>query len=338
MTRLILGVDGGQTSTAALLAMSDGTILGTGIGGPANHIHEPGGMERMERSLRDAVTSAFVAAGITPFRVDSACFGMTGGAELVPAVVAKFLDAGTLIAVHDVVTALAGASIATPGIVVIAGTGAIAYGVDADGNEAKADGWGYLMGDEGSAYAVGLAVLRAVGRAADGRGESTLLRELVPRFWHKPDLAAVRAALYSDQMTRAEIAGLAWLASCAAESGDAAAQDILAEAGRSLARTAEAVAVRLKAGAARLSVYPTGGVFRAGKWVLEPFEQELKQRLPQIKIRPPAFAQVVGSLLLAQQQAGGAIDTLFLEQLRATLPPALLNKSALLDCAEISSE
>lgn len=338
MTRLILGVDGGQTSTAALLATSDGMILGTGTGGPANHIHELGGMERMERSLRDAVTSAFVAAGITPFKVESACFGMTGGAEFVPAVAGKFLNAGSLIAVHDVVTALAGASTATPGIVVIAGTGAIAYGIDAGGNEAKADGWGYLMGDEGSAYAIGLAVLRAAGRAADGRGQATLLAELVPRFWRKSGLAEVRTALYSDQMTRTEIAGLSWLASCAAEKGDTAAQAILEEAGHNLARTAEAVAVRLNADGARLSVYPTGGVFRAGKWVLEPFERELKQRLPQIEIKPPAFAQVVGSLLLAQRQAGEAIDTLSLERLRATLPPTLQNKSPLMDCADFSSE
>src|SRR5262245_41653301 len=54
MSGLILGVDGGQTSTVALLATRAGAILGMGYGGPANHIHEAGGMERMQRSLRDA--------------------------------------------------------------------------------------------------------------------------------------------------------------------------------------------------------------------------------------------------------------------------------------------
>jgi N-acetylglucosamine kinase-like BadF-type ATPase len=159
--RLILGVDGGQTSTAALLATSEGEIVGVGAGGEANHIHEPGGMERMERSLRDAVSGAFAHAGISPLAVESACFGMTGGAEHVPPVAAKFLAARTLTAYHDVVTALAGASLAQAGVVVIAGTGAIAYGRADDGREAKADGWGYLMGDAGSAYDIGFQALPA---------------------------------------------------------------------------------------------------------------------------------------------------------------------------------
>src|SRR3954470_1941330 len=96
MLGLILGVDGGQTSTVALLASRSGEILGTGYGGPANHIHEPGGMERMQRSLRDAVLSAFEQAEIKPVAVESACFGMTGGAQLVADVAPKFIDAGRL--------------------------------------------------------------------------------------------------------------------------------------------------------------------------------------------------------------------------------------------------
>src|SRR5215216_4376228 len=101
MTRLILGVDGGQTSTVALLATRAGEILATGQGGPANHIHESGGMERMHRSLRDAVLSALSQANIAPVAVESACFGMTGGAEFVPEVAPKFLAAQNLSAVHD---------------------------------------------------------------------------------------------------------------------------------------------------------------------------------------------------------------------------------------------
>src|SRR4051794_25062649 len=102
MKRLILGVDGGQTSTVALLATHAGQILAVGQGGPANHIHEPGGMERMQLSLRDAVLSAFSQANITHVAVESVCFGMTGGAEFVPQVAPKFISATRLSAVHDV--------------------------------------------------------------------------------------------------------------------------------------------------------------------------------------------------------------------------------------------
>ncbi len=338
MTELILGVDGGQTSTAALLAASDGTILGAGAGGPANHIHEAGGMERMERSLRDAVTAAFAQAGIAPVAVASACFGMTGGAEFVAGVAAKFLAAQRLSAYHDVVTALAGASVAEPGIVVIAGTGAIAYGRSADGREAKADGWGYLMGDEGSAYEIGLKALQAAAQAEDGRGEATLLREYVPRCWRKANLVDVRALLYSEAMTRAEIAGLAWVTACAADAGDVVARNILATAGQRLAKSAQAVIAAL--GERKPVVYPTGGVFRAERWVLAPFERRLKELTADAEIRRPAFAQVVGALLLAQRQAGKPIDEAFRARLRLTLPERLEkeNKSAerARDCADLS--
>ncbi|MEP6986669.1 MAG: BadF/BadG/BcrA/BcrD ATPase family protein, partial [Chloroflexota bacterium] len=294
MAGLILGVDGGQTSTVALLATRTGKILGTGYGGPANHIHEAGGMERMQRSLRDAVLGAFEQAGILEIAVESACFGMTGGAEFIKQVAPQFIRADRLSAYHDVVTALAGASVTSPGIVVIAGTGAIVYGRDQAGNEAKSDGWGYLMGDEGSAYDIGLQVLRAAAQARDKRGADTLLQTVVPRFWHKADLAGVRAVLYTDQMTRADIAGLAWVAFCAAESGDKVAQDILANAGQRLAKAANSVIDALKVVGQNPMVYVTGGVFRAGHWVLDPFESNLKHFSPNVEIKMPTFPQVIG--------------------------------------------
>ena len=338
MNGLILGVDGGQTSTVALLASRDGEVLGSGLGGPANHIHEPGGLERMQRSLRDAVVTAFEQAAISPVEVESACFGMTGAAELVPQVAPQFLDARRLTSYHDVVTALAGASLASCGVVVIAGTGAIAYGSSEDGREVKADGWGYLMGDEGSAYDIGLKVLRAVAQAEDGRGADTLLRPYLLRSWHKANLAEVRAALYSDEISRADIAGLSWIAYCAAENGDGIAREILANAGQSLAKTANAVIDLLKIDARNPVVYPTGGVFRAERWVLDPFIASLKRISPNVEVRTPAFPQVVGALLLAHKQAGGEIDEAFLTNLRQTLPANLQNKSAAPNCADLSTE
>jgi N-acetylglucosamine kinase-like BadF-type ATPase len=335
MSGLILGVDGGQTSTVAILAARSGKILGIGYGGPANHIHEAGGMERMQRSLRDAVLGAFEQAGISSIAVESACFGMTGGAELVKEVAPKFISVNILSAYHDVVTALAGASLASPGIVVIAGTGAIVYGRDEEGHEAKADGWGYLMGDEGSAYDIGLQVLRAAAQAKDKRGADTLLQTVVPRFWHKADLAGVRAALYTEQMTRADIAGLAWVAFCAAESGDKVAQDILANAGQQLAKAAYSVIEALDITRQNPMVYLTGGVFRAGHWVLDSFETSLKQFTSNIEIKMPAFPQVVGALLLAHQQTDAAIDESFLANLHQTLPSSLQNKSAAPNCDDL---
>lgn len=338
MRELFLGVDGGQTSTVALLATRAGEIVGVGNGGEANHVHEPGGMARMERSLRDATLGAFAAAGVSAADAASACYGMTGGAEYVPNVAPRFLQAGRLTAYHDVVTALAGASVAQPGIVVIAGTGAIAYGQRSNGQSARADGWGYLMGDEGSGYDIGVQALRAAAQSADGRGEKTLLEGYVPRFWQKADLREVHRALYSQQIGRAELAGLAWVVGCACEAGDSVAQGILARAGTSLARTAAAVVDVLALAGEQPAIYTTGGVFRAGAWVLAPFEAELKRSVPDARVSQPAFPQVVGALLLAYQQAGVALDDALLARLRETLPESLLDKGAARDCADLSAE
>jgi hypothetical protein len=100
-----------------------------------------------------------------------------------------------------------------------------------------------------------------------------------------------------------------------------------------LAKSAVAVVVAL--GMKNAVIYPTGGVFRAGAWVLDPFAAGLKASAPDAEIRTPAFPQVVGALLLAQRQAGYALDEAYLARLRATLPASLHDKAAARDCGEL---
>jgi N-acetylglucosamine kinase-like BadF-type ATPase len=309
---LLLAVDGGQSQTLALLATLEGRILGTGLSGPANHIHEPGGMERINRALREAIGGAFEQAGLPLERVHSACVGMTGGAEVVGEVVAAFLQCDTLTAVEDSVTALAGASLAQPGVVVIAGTGAVAFGQTVDGRQAKSGGWGHIMGDEGSAYDIGIQTLRAVTQAADGRCAATTLTVAVPAYLGAADLAEVRQQVYASIITRPQIAGLAAVVSQAANMGDDLARRLLAEAG-------------LETG---MSVYTTGGVFGAGEWIGVPFRAAVNGASPRAEVRAAAFAPVIGALLLARQQAGQPITQDTIDKIQATLPAVARSKSS----------
>jgi N-acetylglucosamine kinase-like BadF-type ATPase len=314
---LLLAVDGGQSQTLALLATLEGRILGTGLSGPANHIHEPGGMERINRALREAIGGAFEQAGLPLERVHSACFGMTGGAEVVGEVVAAFLQCDTLTAVEDSVTALAGASLAQPGVVVIAGTGAVAFGQTVDGRQAKSGGWGHIMGDEGSAYDIGIQTLRA-----------TTLTVAVPAYLGAADLAEVRQQVYASIITRPQIAGLAAVVSQAANMGDDLARRLLAEAGRSLAQQALAVLRRLGMLETGMSVYTTGGVFGAGEWIGVPFRAAVNGASPRAEVRAAAFAPVIGALLLARQQAGQPITQDTIDKIQATLPAVARSKSS----------
>lgn len=327
MADLILGVDGGQSSTIAVLVNTDGTVLGVGQGGPSNHIHEPGGIERMSRALREAVFSALQVADAEPIQISSACFGMTGGVEYVPEIAQAFLPVSRVVAYHDVHTALIGASRNNAGVIVISGTGAIAYGRTPDGRESRADGMGYLMGDEGSAYWIGLQALRAVARAQDGRGASTYLQEDLLLALNLPDFSHLHQALYSQTITRPAIATLARQVYCTAKAGDSIAQEILVQAGRCLAWSAATVLRRLES-TTPLNVYTSGGVFRAGGWVLDTFSKELHEVFSQQQIRPPAYPQVVGAILGAYQQAYNELPPLhFFAQLEKTMPVGLLDKS-----------
>ena len=124
---------------------------------------------------------------------------------------------------HDAVTALAGASVAQPGVIVIAGTGAVAYGRLDSGAEARSGGWGYLIGDEGSGYWIGIEAIRAACQASDGRGEPTTLIERIPEHLHVDDLRALHRKLYAQEIPRGAIASLAAVTADAAQDGDAVA-------------------------------------------------------------------------------------------------------------------
>ena len=324
---LILAIDGGQSTTLALLAAPDGTILGAGLGGPANHVHEPGGMERMRRTLRQVTEGAFAAAGLPFGPVHCACFGMTGNMDAAQEIAREFLVVDTLRVVHDSVTALAGASLAQAGVVVIAGTGAVAYGEDGQGASAMSSGWGYIMGDEGSAYDIGILALRAATSAADGRMPATSLGALIPAYFGVDSLEALHRLIYSQGVVpRPRIAGLAAMVSRAAADGDKPARAILVRAGADLATAAVAVLAQLGQVRMGMPIYPVGGVFRAGQWIMEPFQRALRGASPASEVREPAFAPVIGALLLALRDTGIEPDEAVIERIRATMPPAARSK------------
>lgn len=323
---IVIAVDGGQSSTLALAAALDGTILGVGWGGESNHVDEPGGVERLTRALQESIGGALRDAGCPAEMVRAACLGMTGVSALAGEITQDLLPAAQVMVHHDAITALAGASVGQPGVIVIAGTGAVAYGERADGRAAKSGGWGYLMGDEGSGYDLGVQALRAITQASDGRGPATRLAETIPQHFGLDDLRALHRAIYSQQITRPQIAGLAAVVAQAAGHGDAVAQDLLRSAGESLA--AAALAVMRQLDVPGMAVYTTGGVFRAGEWVLGSFRAAIHAQSPSSTTADAAFSPAVGALLLALKAAGTALDSAVLDRIRASAPASALSKQA----------
>lgn len=324
--KFVIAVDGGQSSTLALLAALDGTILASGRGGPSNHYHEPGGPQRLESALRDSTGEALKYAGQSAETIAQVCLGMSG-IHPQAAVIGQTLFPGANVQLlHDAVTALAGASIGKPGVIVIAGTGAVAYGRLASGAEARSSGWGYLVGDEGSGYWIGIEAIRAACQASDGRGAPTTLVERIPAHFQVDNLRTLHRKLYAQEISRSAVASLAAVTADAAQDGDLVAVQLLDRAGKELAEAALAVLAHLDQLDSGQPIYHTGGVFRAGALILNSFASLIASRSVHSSVHAAAFSPAVGSLLLALQAAGVELTASVIEQIQRTLPADALLK------------
>ncbi len=246
---LLLGVDGGGTKTTAVLATHHADTgphtIGRGVSGPSNP--RSSGWEIAKQNIADAVGAAFAAAGRTRERVAALCLGMAGaGHESVRDELYQWCAQQELAVrwsvVHDAQIILRAGTQQGTGIALISGTGSLAYGQTSDGRSARAGGWGYLLGDEGSGYAIGLSALRAIARATDGRGSDTRLAAslLAQLGLHSPwELIPL---LHEDREARHRIASLAPLVLAAAEDGDLVAQHIQDQAAQELSGMVAAVA------------------------------------------------------------------------------------------------
>ena len=246
--RFILGVDGGGSKTVALLADETGRVIGRGTGGSCAFQALP--EKDVRQSLRDAVNGAFAQAGIPVQPAAVLGLGISGvdrpGDHIK---VQRFLNEEHLaqenIVVNDGELLLWCGALRGWGIGVISGTGSIVIGRDPAGRFARAGGWGYRFGDEGSGFMIGTEALRAVARADDQRGPQTLLTRLVLEHWGLEKPCDLIPYVYQGNLPYAQVARLAPLVGSAAARGDAVAVEILEQAARDLIQTVAAVCRQL---------------------------------------------------------------------------------------------
>jgi N-acetylglucosamine kinase-like BadF-type ATPase len=302
--RLFLGVDGGQSSTTALIGDETGRVLGAGSGGPCNHVGKAEGAAKLKRALIESVGSACAAAGIefAAARFEAACFGMSGGPEDKADVIAEVLRIGTLVNTNDIVIGLSGATAGKPGIVVNAGTGSIAFGRDAAGRQARAGGWGYVFGDEGAGFDIARQALRAALRSEEGWGPPTALHGLLLEATGSRSANEALHRFYTDEWPRPRVARLARLVDSAAIDGDRAARDIMLAAAQQLAALAASVRQQLWSPGEVVTVAYIGGVFRS-LLLLERFRM-LVEMEDGNRCAPPIYGPAAGALLEAYRAVG----------------------------------
>jgi len=297
---LFLGVDGGQSSTTALVGDERGRVLGVGVAGPSNHVQGEGGREKLVRAVEGCLSEACRRAGLDAgcARFQAACLGFSGGPAGKEPILREILNAERLLVVTDALIALSGATAGEPGVVTIAGTGSIAFGRNAAGRTARAGGWGYVFGDEGGAFDIVRQALRAALRSEEGWGPATALHRALLDAAGAATANELLHSFYTTSFPRPRIASFATLVDEIAERGDPDAIGILRGAADQLSGITRAVRTQLFAPGDAIRAAYVGGVFRS-RILLTAFRAALG-----MDCAPPLYGPAAGALLEAYRAAG----------------------------------
>jgi len=314
--KLYIGIDGGQTSIKCAIGNEEGTVLAIGTGGPATHLIDSESRRKVMQGIREAISEALRLLGLRAGTcVEASFLGFTGISEANSAATKTLSElfqeiiVGRTIAIdHDAQVALAGAIPSLRGIIAIAGTGSMAYGLNESGNRVRAGGWGYLLGDPGSAYEIGRQALAAVAREHDATGPPTDLSWRVMKSFSIHVPSAIRHVVYLDSTPKLRIAALAPVVSEAAQAGDCVAMDIMRIAGIGLGQLVCAVARILGMMDKKFKFSTTGGVFKSGDPLGIPFKDEVLSCFPLAEMVAPRFSPHIGAYLMALRLGGVSVD------------------------------
>ena len=290
-----LGMDGGQSSTLALIGDGAGRVLGSGRGGPCFAPRD---------AILGSVSAACASAGLNPrtVRFHAACLGFSGGPVGKEAIAREILAVDRMLVTDDALIALTGATAGAPGIIVIAGTGSIAFGRNGAGKTARAGGWGYLFGDEGGGFDITRQALRAALAFEEGWGPATALHPLLLQATTAASANDLMHRFYTDEYSRPRIAAFSTLVDAAALAGDRIAVEIVTRSAQHLASMSASVRQQLFAAGDAVRVAYIGGVF-GSRILLERFRM-LVELGDANQVDPPAYGPAAGALLEAYRSAG----------------------------------
>jgi N-acetylglucosamine kinase-like BadF-type ATPase len=299
---LFIGVDGGGTKTLANLTDANLNVLGEGKTGVSNPLRV--GVETAVDNIVTAIDRACDAADKPRSEIAAAEIGLAGVRRadirsrmrdrLISRLRIKKLEVYT-----DAEIALYGATDGKAGLVVIAGTGSICCGRNANGEFAAAGGWGPLAGDEGGGAGIARRALQAVAKASDGRAPKTVLSELACDYFRASSPDDIAMAIYAPTMTNDRIAGFARFVIQAARDGDKVAHRLLDEAGCELGLAANAVIKKLKLADERFQIAYVGGVFAAKELIFDPLLRKVHELAPDAYLAPPQLAPAVAAAKMA---------------------------------------
>lgn len=310
---ICLGIDGGGTTTRAVVVrFENGALRVLDRGEAASSNHYSAGFDTAIENIRLAANEALQCSNIGYTDIAAWGLGLAGACtsseqSLLQRYIAPLAQGATVIVDEDVAAAHAGAfacfntgSITLQsGVICIAGTGANSFGIGENGQRARADGLGQLLGDRGSGYRIGEYALRAACSAADGSGPTTKLLNRVLDSFQVTSIDALVPLVYSSGFNKDRVAALVPVVLACAQEGDLVAIALLQKAAEELAATCGSVMRQLNTHRVAFS----GGIISNPTPVRTRLEELLRQQNNALEVVQSAHDAAIGAAILAYLSA-----------------------------------
>lgn len=302
-----LGMDGGGTKTAFVLINEKGNIIATNFTTGSYYLEI--GFDAFYEVIHNGLNEILKKSNLALNDIKYSFLGVPGLDEKledmphIKQIVKRIFPINKYRCGNDAEVCWAGSLACQPGINLVGGTGAIGFGKDRKGNTCRASGWGEFCGDEGSAFWLGRQLISLFAKQADGREEKTAIYDIIQREFNlKRDLDFITVVYDVLERKRDKIAGLAVLLYQAVKKGDKKAAELYKKAAYEHSLTVRALVKKLNfAEDEEILVSYSGGVFKAGSYVLKPLGEYIKVHLAgrDIKLIEPVLQPVTGAALYA---------------------------------------
>ncbi|OCA85990.1 hypothetical protein A8F94_14185 [Bacillus sp. FJAT-27225] len=316
----VLGIDGGGTKTKGVIANSNGEIIAEAISGASN----PNSVshDELEIELSKLIDSLKKQSDNLFSQVKTVYAGMSGvdhpsARKEMQDILTSLLPKGVNVTVNnDAITALYSGTLGKPGIIQIAGTGSVTYGLNDRGIFDRVGGWGYLLGEKGSGYSLGSEGLRAAFLEHDGLGKSTIIKELIVEHFQVQSLPDLVHTVYQSKNSKELIASLSKLVVKAADLGDRVAMKIIEKNGLYVGESISCLINRLFSTTEKqmgINIVFTGGLFNRLDLFQNSIEDVLSENRINYTIVIPEIPPVGGAIIAALLEEKIKIDDSFIE-------------------------
>lgn len=294
-SKVFVGIDGGGTHSTAVAVDLEGHTLAKVVGGSINYYSV--GMERARNHLKEIIDQLLTKVQSDDFEsvyIGNSALSAKATPEALKSFTEGILESGNIYMHSDSYIALMAMTAGGPGILIISGTGSMGIAKGMTDELLTIGGYGYLLGDQGSAYPIALQGIQAAVAAEEGMATATLLQEAVKRHFAIGQMSELIDKFYNPPLERHVIAGFAAEVASCADQGDEVAQKLLKEAARDLA--AHAIQLEKKLGIQGVPIGVSGSVFMKNRSVYADFKEHISQACPSSKVSLIDYPPELGAI------------------------------------------